>query len=164
MFRIVSLHRSRFLSHLGWVLVMRGGALTRMSLSAPHSRKRPLPTFEKFHDTRPGALTRVSTVLFDDIVATLVPFIPVLNFRFHFPQLCPCHLCCAAKNKQHVQICHSIKSNQKTYELTVLHIAKWISVSDISSSKQNIAVIDDYIVYPCLICDIQECRLTLILW
>ena len=38
------------------------GALTRMSLSAPHSRKRPLPTFKKFHDTRPGALTRVSTV------------------------------------------------------------------------------------------------------
>ena len=39
-----------------------GGALTRMCLSAPHSRKRPLPTFQKFHDTRPGALTRVSTV------------------------------------------------------------------------------------------------------
>ena len=39
-----------------------GGALTRMSLSAPHSRKRPLLTFEKFHDTRRGALTRVSTV------------------------------------------------------------------------------------------------------
>ena len=38
------------------------GALTRMCLSAPHSRKRPLPTFQKFHDTRPGALTRVSTV------------------------------------------------------------------------------------------------------
>ena len=37
-------------------------ALTRMCLSAPHSRKRPLPTFQKFHDTRPGALTRVSTV------------------------------------------------------------------------------------------------------
>ena len=39
-----------------------GGALTRMCSSAPHSRKRPLPTFQKFQDTRPGALTRVSTV------------------------------------------------------------------------------------------------------
>ena len=47
-----------------------GGALTRMCLSAPHSRKRPLPTFQKFHDTRPGALTRVSTVLEFPILST----------------------------------------------------------------------------------------------
>ena len=30
--------------------------------------KRPLPTFQKFHDTRPGALTRVSTVFFDFVL------------------------------------------------------------------------------------------------
>ena len=51
-----SLHRSRFLSYVDWVLVVRGGG------AYANVAMRPLPTFEKFHDTRPGALTRVSTV------------------------------------------------------------------------------------------------------
>ena len=52
-----SLHRSRFLSYVDWVLVVRGGG------AYANVAMRPLPTFEKFHDTRPGALTRVSTVV-----------------------------------------------------------------------------------------------------
>ena len=60
------------------------GALTRMCLSAPHSRKRPLPTFQKFDDTRPGALTRVSTVR----MASMIWFFQPQNFKCLFLSMC----------------------------------------------------------------------------
>ena len=65
--------------------------LVERGLSAPpHSRKRPLPTFRKFHDMRPGVLTRVSTVLcknaFEDIKQVWFTSKHGLNFRV---RICP---------------------------------------------------------------------------
>ena len=57
---IISQFQMPILSGLG--LGMRGGGAYANALSVPTPLSVPLPAFERFHNTSPGALTRVGTV------------------------------------------------------------------------------------------------------